>query len=208
VLGKVALQPGTPTTALNLSFAVPAASGFDDPEVLLNVTLYVHQSGSSTIRPASAAGNTLRLANADRSWSFVLGTPLRMEPAGGGTYAYDAPPLARGTLVYWVHAEARLSNGTVLGVATTAPIKVFIQDPSVTAAVYWATVGAMTAALAAGLYIMMYDPFAGRAAAGALHNSPDRIRASLAMLIVGAAVLAAAVLAGAAEGLWRWFGYL
>ena len=207
VLGKVTLQPGSPTTTSTLDFAVPARTGFDDPDVLLNVTLYVYQTTSS-IKPASATNNTLRLANADRSWSFVVGTPLRMEAAGGEVYAYSAPPLARGALVYWVYAEARLANGTVLGTSTTAPVKVFIEDPSVTAGVYWGALISITVIFAASLYVMMYDPWARRPAEGTLHNSPDRIRVSLALLAIGAVFLALAFLTGAAVGLWRWFGYL
>lgn len=207
VFGKVNLQPGSPTTSTPLVFAVPVATGFDDPQVLLNVTLYVYQTTES-IKPASATNNTLKLSNADRSWNFVLGTPLRMSDAGGGNFVYNIPPIARGALIYWVYAEARLSNGTVLGSGTTSPIQVFIQDPGVTAAVYWGAFGAIAAVFAACLYAMFYDPRGRKAAVGALHNSPDRVRFGLALVAVGATVFMLAFLTGAAVGLWRWFGYL
>jgi hypothetical protein len=208
VLGKVVLTPGSPTTTTPLEFSVQAVSGFEAAEVLLNVTLFVYQSPTSII-PASATNGTLKLANADRSWTFVKGTPLKMEDKGGGNFVYAVPPLARGALIYWVYAEARLDNGTVLGTPpTSAPVRTYVEDPGVTAAVFWGALGSVTAVLAAALYLTFYDPFGRKAAVGALHNSPDRVRAGLVMLAAGSAVLALAFAAGAATGLWRWFGYL
>jgi hypothetical protein len=207
VLGKLILSPASPTTTTPLNFSVAASSGFEAAEVHVNVTLFVYQSPTS-VKPESATNGTLRLANADRSWTFVKGTPLRMDPEGGDAFGYTTPPLGRGALIYWAYAEARLDNGTVLNSTTSQPTSVFIQDPGITAAVFWGATASVTAVLAGALYVMFYDPFGRKPAVGALHNSPDRVRAGVVILLVGLAVFSAAFALGAATGLWRWFGYL
>ncbi len=206
VLGRVTLQPATPRTAAPVSFALPVSSGFDDPNVTLNVTLFVFPA-AAWLTPASAINGTLRLANADRSWTFVKGRPIPMLPGGGDTFSCAAAPFDRGALIFWVYAEARLPNGTAIGAATSEPLKIFVEDPGVTAAVFWGAIGSVAAVVAAAFYVMFYDPFDRKPASGALHNSPDRIRAGLLMFVVGACLLGAAVALGAATGFWGWFGF-
>lgn len=200
VLGRTLLQPLKPTTGDTLVFSVSASSGFDDPNVTVNVTLYVFQS-VATVRPISATGSVVRLWTPENVPRNELGTPLRMS-GSNGSYTYSIPPLSRGTLIYWVFAETAYSN------VTSAPTRVFIEDPGTTAAVHWGGLGAIASLVAAGVYIVLYDPFGRRPAAGSIHNSPDRMRFSLALLALGVALVATAALAGAATGLWRWFGYL
>lgn len=200
VLGRTLLQPLRPTTADTLVFTVPSSSGFDDPNVTVNVTLYVFQS-VATVRPVSATGAVVRLWTPENVPRNELGTALRMA-GSNGTYSYAIPPLSRGTLIYWVFAETAYSN------VTSAPTRVFVEDPGTTAAVQWVALAAVASLVAAGVYIVLYDPFGQRPASGSIHNSPDRMRFSLVLLAIGTALVAVAVLAGAATGLWRWFGYL
>ncbi len=200
VLGKITLQPGSPTTSSALTFAVPASTGFDDPAITLNVTLYVFQS-PWTPKPLSATGPVLRLQRADKTpWHEIgSGVPMSSE---NGSYTYASAPVGRGSLVYWVYAQ------TIYGSVTSSPTLVFIEDPGVTTGVFWGAVGSVTAVLAGAFFTLLYDPYGQRPARGSLHNSPDRVRVSLVILGAGAGILALAAASGAAAGLWRWFGYL
>ena len=200
VLGTPRLEPLKPTTVDRLIFSVPASSGFNDPNVTVNVTLFVFES-FSTEKAVSATGSRLRLWTADKSERVVSGTPLKMS-GSNGTYTYSLASAPRGTLIWWVFAETPYSN------VTSAPSRVFVQDPGTTAAVQWGALATVTGLLAAALFMILYDPIGHRQAKGSAHNSPDRVRVCLVLLSVGFAFVAIATLAGAPQGLWRWFGYL
>jgi hypothetical protein len=200
VLGKTTLQPGAPTTGDPVRFSVTASSGFDDSNLTLNVSLCFYETGA-TVKPLSATGRVLRLWTPDNVPWTVAGSCLPMS-GGNGSFVYVAPPRPRESMVYWIFAETAINN------VTSAPVRVFVEDPGTTAAVLWGALGSVATITAGALYAVMYDPFGRKPAKGSLHNSPDRTRVSFALLTVGIAILTAAVVSGAAVGLWRWFGYL
>lgn len=195
VLGLMTLSPASPTTQTSLNFRLPVSSGFDDPDIPLNVTLFVHEN-PALVAPASANGSRLRLTSGE----VVSGVRLKMD-GDDGSYTYSIPPQPRGTLIYWVFVETPYNN------VTSAPTRVFVADPGVSTAVSGGMLAAILAVIAVAVAFIILDPWSRRPALGSIHNSPSRIRLSLALFAVGAVVFTAAVAIGAVVGLWRWFGY-
>jgi hypothetical protein len=196
VLGMTALTPPAPTTQTALRFRVEVSSGYDDADLPLNVTLFVY-GNSIMVAPASANGSRLRLSTGE----VVSGVRLRME-GENGSYAYTVPAQPRGTLIYWVLVETPYNN------VTSEPTRVFIADPNVSAAVSGGALAAVVGAALAAAGAIVYDVWGRKPATGSLHNSPERIRLSLALLAVGITLFALSALLGSIAGLWRWFGYL
>jgi hypothetical protein len=195
VVGQVKATPGHPSVHDTMSFEVGVTSGFDAETSPLEVWLYILQT-SAPVKPTKAHENVVTLSNG----STVLGAgfPMRLE---NGTYRYDVPAQPRGTFIYWVWAKTPHSS------ATTAAGRLLIEDPEVTGLVSTAalaTVGAL--GVACGVY-MVWDPASRKKPYGSVHNSPDRVRLAMVVLLVGAVAFAAAVYMGALDGLWVRLGY-
>ena len=196
VLGKVAGPSGTPSYTDTLTFSVNVNSGFDHETVPLNVYLMVYQSNAS-IKPASANGTRLRLSSGET----VSGAALPMNFVNG-SYRFEVPGQPRGTLIYWVYAETPYSN------ATSAPARLLIKDPGISSAVAYGTLAVVVGIAGVGIGYLVLDAAGKRKPSGFIHNSPDRIRPAVMVLIIGALILGAAAVMGSVFGLWRWFGYV
>jgi len=195
VIGQVVATPASPTVSDPLRFEVPVTSGYDESTSTLEVWLFIYQT-SAPVHPASANGSALRLTSGETVRG--AGFPMRAE---NGTYRFDIPAQARGTLIYWVNAQTPHSN------TTTKAVRVLVEDPGVSGAVSAGALAAVLALGAAGTAYIIWDPAGRKPAAGSVHNSPDRVRMAMVVVAVGAAIFVVAVLAGALAGLWGRIGY-
>lgn len=196
VIGQVTIDPGQPTVADTMRFEVPVTSGFDEATSPLEVWLFIYWT-PAPVKPSSANGTALTLTNGQT----VAGAGFPMV-GDNGSYSYQVPAQPRGTLIYWVEAK------TPHSFATTRADRVLVEDPAVSGAVSAGTLVAVIALAAVGAGYIAWDPPSRKPVAhGSIHNSPDRVRLALVVLLAGVAILAYAAMLGAFGDFWHRLGY-